>query len=166
MPPLLRLTDFILVLFFFIIAIVAPLFDAQSILPRHFYPKLLLDLSSRYAAMYGDYLVEERPHFFVGLVWMELVVLWPLSVVNLVGVLGGKGWFGRSCLVFGVSMTTSMVAILSELIGSGRASDKLLMMYFPFLGLALLAFVRGLVSSSSKIADSGKRVVFARKKRA
>ncbi|KAL9264417.1 hypothetical protein AKJ16_DCAP10079 [Drosera capensis] len=58
------------------------------------------------------------------------------------------------------------VAILSELIGSGRASDKLLKMYFPFLGLALLAVGRGLISSSGKIADSGKRVVFARKKRA
>ncbi|KAL2938071.1 Kinesin-like protein KLP1 [Bienertia sinuspersici] len=59
------------------------------------------------------------------------------------------------------------VAILSELVNSNKASDKLKMVYFPFLGLAVLAILRGMLPSSCKTISVGKKsVVAGRKKRA
>lgn len=58
------------------------------------------------------------------------------------------------------------VAILSELTLSKRASERLLTMYFPFLGFAILAILRGLTSHSGKTMTIGKRLVLNRKKRA
>jgi len=58
------------------------------------------------------------------------------------------------------------VAILSELIQSSKASEKLLMVYYPFLGFAVLAVLRGLLPVSCKTATFSKRPVPARKKRA
>ena len=44
------------------------------------------------------------------------------------------------------------------MIGSGKASERLLMMYVPFMGIGVLAVLRGLVSSSTKSTGSvGKR---------
>lgn len=58
-------------------------------------------------------------------------------------------------------------AILSELIGSGKASDKLLLLHYPFLGLGVLAMLRGLLPQSRKTASTvGKGPALARKKRA
>lgn len=59
------------------------------------------------------------------------------------------------------------VAIMSELVGSQKASDKLLKLYFPFVGFGVLAMLRGLVPSSSRsTSDIGKRSGVGRKKRA
>ncbi|PHU12207.1 hypothetical protein BC332_19137 [Capsicum chinense] len=58
------------------------------------------------------------------------------------------------------------VAILSELQGSERASDKLLMLYYPFLGFAVLPILRGLLPHSGKTISIGKRSAIGRKKRA
>uniref|UniRef100_M1CE65 Uncharacterized protein n=1 Tax=Solanum tuberosum TaxID=4113 RepID=M1CE65_SOLTU len=58
------------------------------------------------------------------------------------------------------------VAILSEMKNSERASDKLLMVYYPFLGFAVLAILRGLLPHSGKSASIGKRSVIGRKKKA
>ncbi|XP_057455811.1 uncharacterized protein LOC130747018 [Lotus japonicus] len=162
-----KLVDAILFLFFLVIAIVAPLFDAQSCLPLSYYPDFLLDLNKWYTQEYGDYLVVDKPHFFVGLVWHELLFLWPLSLLNLYAILFSKPWFNTTCLIFGVSISTSMVAVLSEMIGSQKASEKLLAMYYPFMGLGVLAVLRGVLAHSSKSASAiGKRSAMARKKRA
>ncbi|GAB4825151.1 hypothetical protein Ancab_008026 [Ancistrocladus abbreviatus] len=165
MGAMTKLIDAILFLFFLLIAIVAPLLDGQTCLPQHYYPQILGDLKSWYSTEYGDYLSVEKPHFFVGLVWLELFLLWPLAIANLVGLASGKSWFNTTSLIFGVSMFTSMVAILTELICSGRASDKLIMLYTPFIGLAALAALRGLLSPSSKSPILGKRPALIRKKR-
>ncbi|KAL9224344.1 hypothetical protein vseg_000388 [Gypsophila vaccaria] len=162
-----KLLDFTLFLFFLMIAIICPLFDAQSCLPQEYYPKALVDLNSWYAHEFGDYLVTEKPGFFVGLVWMELCFLWPLSILNLYGIVSKKPWFNTTCLIYGVSMATSMVAIISEILGSNKASDTMKMIYFPFMGVALLAVLRGLICSTSGTPTVGKRpVLAARKKRA
>ncbi|KAK6242516.1 hypothetical protein SCA6_007905 [Theobroma cacao] len=58
-------------------------------------------------------------------------------------------------------------AILGELLGSPKASDKLLMVYSPFTGFGILAMLRGLVPHSGKAAPTtGKGPALARKKRA
>ncbi|KAI4331050.1 hypothetical protein MLD38_029278 [Melastoma candidum] len=110
--------------------------------------KLLDDLCA--AREYGDYLVVERPHFFVGLVGLDLAFHWPLCLVNLAGILGSKPWFLTTCLVYGVSLVTSMAAILPELMWSSKASDNLLMVYSPFFGFGVLAMLRGLLPRHRK----------------
>ncbi|KAB5541448.1 hypothetical protein DKX38_014422 [Salix brachista] len=150
----LKLIDFILFVFFMVIAVAAPLIDAQTCLPLAFFPDFLINLKRWYGHHYGDYLIIEKPHFFVGLVWLELLFQWPLSLLNLYAILASKSWFNTTCLIYGASVLTSMVAILAELLGSGKASDDLLMMYYPFLGLGMLCIVRGLIQNSSKISGS------------
>ncbi|XP_020204842.1 uncharacterized protein LOC109790144, partial [Cajanus cajan] len=107
-----------------------------------------------------------KPHFFVGLVWLELLFQWPLAILNFYAILTSKPWFNTTCLIYGVSVTTSMAAILSEMMGSKRTSEKLLTMYASFLGLAVLAMLRGLLTCCSSKSTSGKRPALARKKRA
>ncbi|KAL3635486.1 hypothetical protein CASFOL_020033 [Castilleja foliolosa] len=166
MGLLCKLVDAALFVFFLVIAIVAPLIDAQTFLPSHLFPPFLLDLKSWYAQEYGDYLISEKPHFFVGIVWLELIFQWPLAVASVYGIAAGKSWLNTTCLLYGASTLTSMVAILSELSLSNRASDQLLTMYYPFLGFAILALLRGLLGNSGKNITVGKRAALPRKKRA
>nr|GLL23000.1 transmembrane protein 97 [Ipomoea trifida] len=166
MGALLKLTDFVLFIFFLVIALAAPLFDAQCVLSPDLYPTSLVDLKAWYAKEYGDYLVSEKPHFFVGLIWLELLFAWPLSIISLYGIAAGKSWVSTTCLLYGTSTLTSMVAILTEQMQSKRASDKLLMMYYPFLGFAVLAILRGLLAHSGKSTTIGKRPALNRKKKA
>ncbi|XP_055824764.1 uncharacterized protein LOC129893281 [Solanum dulcamara] len=161
-----KLLDLLLFVYFLLIAIVAPLFDGQVALPKHMFPPVLVDLKSWYTQEYGDYLVSEKPHFFVGLIWLELLFAWPLSLLSLYAIAAGKSWINTTCLLYGVSTLTAMVAILSEMKGSEKASDKLLMVYYPFLGFAVLAILRGLLPHSGKSMSIGKRSAISRKKRA
>ncbi|TMW86784.1 hypothetical protein EJD97_020891 [Solanum chilense] len=166
MGAFVKLLDLLLFVYFLLIAIVAPLFDGQVALPKHIFPPVLVNLKSWYTQQYGDYLVSEKPHFFVGLIWLELLFAWPLSILSLYAIAAGKSWIKTTSLMYGVSTLTAMVAILSEMKNSERASDKLLMIYYPFLGFAILAILRGLLPHSGKSLSIGKRSVIGRKKRA
>ncbi|KZV17706.1 hypothetical protein F511_01515 [Dorcoceras hygrometricum] len=161
-----KLVDSILFFFFLIIAIVAPLIDAQTCLPQHLFPSFLVELKSWYATEYGDYLISEKPHFFVGIVWLQLLFQWPLAIACLYGIAAGRSWLNTTCLIYGVSVFTSMVPTLSEMALSNRASDKLMMIYFPFLGFGLLAFLRGLTTKTVKSVTIGRRPAINQKKRA
>ncbi|XP_057792598.1 uncharacterized protein LOC131009316 [Salvia miltiorrhiza] len=165
MGAICNLVDVVLFVFFLIIAAAVPLLDAQTCLPQHLFPPSLLELKSWYTQNYGDYLVAEKPHFFVGLIWLELVFQWPLALASLYGIVAGKPWLSTTCLIYGASTLTSMVAILAEMKLSERASDKLLNMYLPFLGFAALAVLRGLFGHSEKSVTIGRRPLM-RKKRA
>ncbi|PIN08293.1 hypothetical protein CDL12_19126 [Handroanthus impetiginosus] len=166
MGALCKVVDAVLFIFFLFIAIVAPLIDAQTCLPQHLFLPFLVELKNWHVQEFGDYLVSEKPHFFVGIVWLELLLQWPLAVASVYGIVAGKSWFSTTCLIYGVSTLTAMVAILAELTLSNRASDQLLMIYFPFLGFAILAFLRGLLTHSGKSKAIAKRLVLNRKKRA
>ncbi|PWA54375.1 Transmembrane protein 6/97 [Artemisia annua] len=50
--------------------------------------------------------------------------------------------------IIGFRNSCSQVAILSELVGSGRASQKLLIVYYIFLSFAVLVILRGLLPHS------------------
>lgn len=113
MGVVLKLVDAILFLFFLLIAVVAPLIDAQTCLPLSYFPEFLVQLKEHYTQDYGDYLLAEKPHFFVGLVWLELLFQWPLALLNLYAILTSKPWFNTTCLMYGVSTSTSMVSLLS-----------------------------------------------------
>ncbi|VVB07411.1 unnamed protein product [Arabis nemorensis] len=66
----------------------------RSSTAKQFFPAFLVDLNRWYMAEFGDYLSMEKPHFLVGLIWHELLLLWPLSIVNIYAVLAGKSLFG------------------------------------------------------------------------
>ncbi|KAM0943831.1 putative EXPERA domain-containing protein [Dioscorea sansibarensis] len=135
----------VVVLFSAVLVVAVPLIDAQTCFSSSLYPAQLVEFKSWYAEQYGDYLMKEKPGFFLGLVWIEVLLLWPLSIANVYGILSGKRWAATTSLMAGVSSGTSMAALMGELIGSGRASNKLLQMYFPFVFFAIFAIIRGLV---------------------
>lgn len=113
MGALLKLVDATLFVFFVVIAVAAPFIDGQTCLPQSFFPEVLVELKSWYARTYGDYLVSQKPHFFVGIVWVELLFQWPLAVANLYGILAAKSWLNTTCLIYGASVFTSMVTFSS-----------------------------------------------------
>ncbi|XVF85653.1 hypothetical protein PTKIN_Ptkin17bG0133900 [Pterospermum kingtungense] len=168
MGALCKVVDSILLLMFLIISVVAPLFDSQTCLPETIYPDVLVRLNKWYAGEFQDHLLVKKPHFFVALVWLELVFQWPLALLNVYGMLSSKPWFNTTCLAFGASIITYMAAILGEMLGSQKAPDKLLMMYCPFLGFGALALVRGLLAPQpgNSAPAMGKGPALARKKRA
>ncbi|KAM7275538.1 hypothetical protein ACFE04_017404 [Oxalis oulophora] len=162
-----KLLDLTLLIFNSIIAIAVPLIDAQTCLPQNYFPQALINLKQSYAKEAGDYLVNEKPGFFIGLVWLEIFLQWPLALLNIYGILGSKSWVKTTCLIYGVSVFSAMMAILGDMTNSGKASDKLFMMYYPFFGFSILSILRGLMPSSGKDTPSGsRRPAILRKKRA
>ncbi|KAG9155088.1 hypothetical protein Leryth_011072 [Lithospermum erythrorhizon] len=166
MGPWIKLVDAILFIFFLIIAIAAPLIDFQTILPLDLYPTFLVDLKSWYAKEYGDFLVSEKPSFFVGIVWVEMFLQWPFAIASLYAIVMSKSWLNTTSLVYGGSCLSTMAAIMAEILGSERPSEKLQMMYFPFMVFAALALLRGLLPiNSGKTVMISRRPILNRKKR-
>ncbi|KAI3986642.1 hypothetical protein MKX01_014180 [Papaver californicum] len=139
-----KLMNGLLLIYFLFMVIVTPLFDCQSCLPTSFFPDVLVDMN---------------------MAIIRLLVMWPLCIVNFYGIFTSKSWVKKTCLIYGVSTATSMVAILSEMIRSSRDSSTLLSFYVPFLGFALISFVSGLVPHSLSV-NVMKTSVMKGKKRA
>ncbi|EER98394.1 hypothetical protein BDA96_02G119000 [Sorghum bicolor] len=157
--------DALVAVFSLTIAVAAPLIDAQSVLPHTLYPAPLLELKRWYAAEFGDYLVAQPPAFFRGLVCLELSFQWPLAVATLYGILTRRRWAATTSLMAGVATLTSMSAVLGEILGSGKATPKLLQMYAPFAVFAVIAILRGLCSCSGRTTAGSSLGPSARKKR-
>ncbi|XVF43394.1 hypothetical protein PTKIN_Ptkin02bG0036700 [Pterospermum kingtungense] len=141
-----KVADGILLLTFLTIVVVAPVLDAQTYLPQTMVPNMFIRLHNWYITEYQDYLLVDKPLFFVALMKLELVFQFPLALVNIYGLLTSKPWFNTTCLIFGASFITSMTALLGELMGSPKSSEKLVMLYSPFWGCAVVALLRGLLS--------------------
>ncbi|CAN1232419.1 Sigma intracellular receptor 2, partial [Linum perenne] len=167
MGAFVKLVDFLLFFVFLVIALAAPLFDAQTCLPSDYFPEALVDLKEWYGKEFGDYLTTEKPHFFVGMIWLELLFQWPLAILNLYAILGSKPWFNTSCLIYGASLISTMVVpILADMVLSEKDTEKMMMIYAPFLGAGVVALLRGFVPHSAKSGSGApKRPAFGRKKR-
>ncbi|KAK1260904.1 hypothetical protein QJS04_geneDACA018081 [Acorus gramineus] len=149
--------DAVLTPFFLLISVAAPLIDAQTVLPGCLFPRFLSNLKSWYADINGDYLMRDHPGFFVGLVWLEIAVQWPLAVANAYAVTVGRRrcrWYPTTCLLYGASTASGMAAIVGELVMSGRGTKELMMVYLPFMFVSVLSVLRGLVSCSSSSSSS------------
>eukprot|EP01018_Ginkgo_biloba_P009844 Gb_12134 [translate_table: standard] len=144
-----KLLDILLLIYFFVMFANAPLLDAHLLLPPQVFAKLLRDLLDSIIREYGDYLLRDKPPFFVGLVWVEILVQWPLVIANIYGILTGKRWVRSTCFIFGVSTATSMAPVLADIYAMGEAGKQLMPVYFPFLIFPLMAIGRGLVPVSS-----------------
>ncbi|KAI0504991.1 hypothetical protein KFK09_015948 [Dendrobium nobile] len=110
--------DAVIVLFSAVLIVAAPLIDGQNCLPAQFFHPLLIDLKRWYVEEFGDYLSKEKPHFFVGLVWIEIVLLWPLSIANVYGILARRPWVATTLLMAGVSIITSMLIVAKLVVNS------------------------------------------------
>jgi len=153
--------DMLLLAFFSLVTIATILIDSQSILPACLFPDALRHLADWYATEYGDYLVKNKPPFFVGCVVVEILVQCPLAIANVYGIIKGKRWFQTTCLIYGVCTATTMIPILADILASDSASSELLGMYIPFLIFPLIAIGRGLAP-----IQSFKSSAFRVKKRA
>ncbi|XP_038876784.1 sigma intracellular receptor 2-like [Benincasa hispida] len=155
MGALLKLFDSILFVSFLVHALAPPLIGAQLLLPQTLFPDLLIHFKNLYITQSGDYLMAEAPPFFIGLLWLELLLQWPLTLLNLYAISAAKPWLHTTCLIYGVSLFSAMAAIAAELLGSQKASGILLNMYLPFLGLGVFATLRGLMPRCSKATAIG-----------
>ncbi|TKW31602.1 hypothetical protein SEVIR_2G116300v4 [Setaria viridis] len=129
--------DLAIAVFSLSIAVAAPLLDGQSVLPGDLYPAPLVELKRWYAAEFDDYLMARPPGFFRGIICHELAFQWPLAVATLYGLLTGRRWVATTSLMSGVATLTSMSAILGDMLGSGKATPKLLQILWhleKFLG--------------------------------
>ena len=101
--------DAVVALFSLIMAVAAPLFDSQVVLPLSLYPPPLVDVFRWFIAEFDNYIVADRPPFFRGLIWLDLDFLWPVSVANLYGILVRRRWSATTSLMAGVYMLTYLV---------------------------------------------------------
>uniref|UniRef100_A0ACD5U7P4 Uncharacterized protein n=1 Tax=Avena sativa TaxID=4498 RepID=A0ACD5U7P4_AVESA len=110
--------DGAVVVFSLIMAIAAPLFDSQIVLPRCLYPAPLVDIHRWFIVEFDHYLVADPPPFFIGLVWVDLAFLWPVCVANLYGILTRRRWAATTSLMAGVYMITYLVSIFAFALSS------------------------------------------------
>ncbi|CAL4906059.1 unnamed protein product [Urochloa decumbens] len=103
--------------FSLLIAVAAPLFDSQVVLPRHLYPAPLVSVYQWFAAEFDHYLIADPPPFFRGFVWIALAFLWPVCVANLYGILARRPWVATTSLMAGVFMLTYLSAMFGEMFG-------------------------------------------------
>lgn len=159
--------DAVAALFSLVMALGAPLFDSQVVLPLSLYPAPLVDVFRWFVAEFDNYIVADRPPFFRGLVWLDLAFLWPVSLANLYGIIARRRWSATTSLMAGVHMLTYLSAMFGEMLGSGRATPKLLGLYVLFLVFAVASVARGLCSRSAQATPAAgpSPVLAAPKKR-
>ncbi|XP_050206926.1 uncharacterized protein LOC126656398 [Mercurialis annua] len=154
MGVVLKIVDAILLMNYVIMAFGTPLIDSQTCLPAEMFPEVLIKLRGWYTQGCGDFLYDEKPTFFMAMVWTEMIFHWPLVLMNIYGMLNAKPWFKTTCLIYGTSIATSMVPILAVVLGSGRASTELLWNYYPYMAMAILGMVRGLLPTKTAPATA------------
>ncbi|PUZ69338.1 hypothetical protein GQ55_2G099600 [Panicum hallii var. hallii] len=141
--------DAVVALFSLTMAVAAPLFDSQVVLPANLYPAPLVGIFRWFVAEFGHYVVADPPPFFRGL-----------------GILARRRWSAATSLMAGVHMLTYLSAMFGEMLGSGRATRKLLQLYALFVVFAIASVLRGLGWCSTQATPAGPSPAHpARKKR-
>ncbi|RLN31180.1 transmembrane protein 97-like [Panicum miliaceum] len=137
--------DAAVALFSLVIAVAVPLLDSQVILPRHLYPAPLVSAFKGFVDEFDHYLLAAPPPFLHGFVWLALTFLCPVCVANLYGILARRRWVAAATtLMVGVTMLTYMSGMFGEMLGSGRATPKLVKFYSAVVVIAVALVVRGL----------------------
>ncbi|KAF3674791.1 putative transmembrane protein 97-like [Capsicum annuum] len=108
MGDFLNLFDLLLFMYILFMSIALALIDGHFALPEHMFHPLLVNLKNWYIQEFGDYLVSEKLHFFVGLIWLDLFFAWPLCVLSVYAIANGKSWINTTCLLHGASTLTSL----------------------------------------------------------
>ncbi|XP_066353410.1 uncharacterized protein [Miscanthus floridulus] len=158
--------DAAVALFSLVIAVAAPLIDSQVVLPRHLYPAPLVSVFQWFVDEFDHYLLAGPPPFLHGFVWLTLTFLWPVCIANLYGILARRRWVAAATtLMAGVTMLTYLSAIFAEILGSGRATPKLVKFYSPFVVIAVALVLRGLCLCSDLEVPATAVESYVQKKR-
>ncbi|PUZ67441.1 hypothetical protein GQ55_3G434100 [Panicum hallii var. hallii] len=138
--------DVAVALFSLVIAVAALLIDAQVVLPRRLFPAPLVRVFQWFVDEIDHYLLAGLPPFLHGFVWLALTFLCPVCIANLYSILARRRrWVAAATtLMAGVIMLTYLSGIFGEMLGSGRATPKLVKFYSPFLVIAVALVLRGL----------------------
>ncbi|XP_058071366.1 uncharacterized protein LOC131220507 [Magnolia sinica] len=156
-PILVKIADVILLPFFLLIAVFVLLIDVQICFPTRTFPQFLVDLKEWYIEEFDDFLMVERPPLIVAAVWLVILFQWPLAIASIFGIIGKKSWYKTTYLMYGVSACSVMAPVLGHMIGTGKASDKMVMIHSSVLGPALIAILRGLVPPPIPFKSSAKK---------
>ncbi|XP_050210977.1 uncharacterized protein LOC126661205 [Mercurialis annua] len=160
MGAITKVIDTMLFLNFIIMALAVPLMSGQLCLPLKLYPKFLINLMKWYSHEFGDHLYSHNPpNYFRGISWWDLLFHFPLVCLGLYGILGAKPWFNTVCLMYGASISATMAAIIGDFCGAGKGSDTIMLGYYPFFGVGILAMLRGLLPPSAKPSASASAMV-------
>eukprot|EP00850_Spirogloea_muscicola_P000354 SM000001S04756 [mRNA] locus=s1:2006109:2009344:+ [translate_table: standard] len=137
--------DALLVAFFALHILTTVLVDAQLVLPAERFPAALQSLVRWHVATYKDFLVGEKPLWFVSLVWCEVLFQLPFYVVAVYAFLYERSWIRVPAIVYAAHTATTMVPILTVILCSSLSrADRLALtgVYLPFLVLPLLVLLR------------------------
>ncbi|GJM95456.1 hypothetical protein PR202_ga12194 [Eleusine coracana subsp. coracana] len=144
-----KVVDATSVLFSLTVTVAVPLIDSQVVLPTGLYPASFVRVNRWFAAEFDHYLLADPPPFFRDLIWLLLTFLWPVCIANLYAVITRRcRLIATSSLMAGVFMLTYMSALFGEMLGSRRATPKLVGFYTPFAVVAATLVLRGLCSYS------------------
>eukprot|EP00850_Spirogloea_muscicola_P016012 SM000127S26628 [mRNA] locus=s127:139931:146473:+ [translate_table: standard] len=106
--------DALLVAFFALHILTTVLVDAQLVLPAERFPAALQSLVRWHVATYKDFLVGEKPLWFVSLVWCEVLIQLPFYVAAVYAFLYGRSWIRVPAIVYAAHTATTMVASRNE----------------------------------------------------
>jgi tryptophan-rich sensory protein len=96
----------------------------RAVLPHEWYPRAVLKVVDDYANILRDDLVRGVPAWFAGLVWMELIVQIPLSVLLLWAYHTKSNVLRPAVLVYAAHVLTTMAPIFFHFNESLKAPHK------------------------------------------
>jgi len=161
MVSITKVIDIILVLFLINVATTAPL-DLGLLLQLRGGPTSS-PLLPWYKIKVGEYLATQKPAWFIGIVWLEVFFLWPLSVLNLYALVKRPHppphWFRFTSLIYGASYAASLIPVTAEVIQlkSGGVPSAILVLYFLFIGCGALLMYRGSLTSPADTTPTAKK---------
>lgn len=118
-------------------------------LPHDWYPQPLLKVVDDYANTLGDNLVRGVPAWFAGLVWMEIIVQIPMSILLLWAYHAKAKILRPAVLVYSAHVLTTMVPIFLHFNETMQAPHKWCVMtiYAPWVVMPVLMAARVVLAS-------------------
>eukprot|EP00270_Netrium_digitus_P015012 TRINITY_DN5195_c0_g1_i1.p1 TRINITY_DN5195_c0_g1~~TRINITY_DN5195_c0_g1_i1.p1 ORF type:complete len:167 (+),score=40.29 TRINITY_DN5195_c0_g1_i1:53-553(+) len=137
-----RPADVFFIAFFIIHIPTAILMDGQMVLPPWLFPQFLQKGLSFHILTFQDFLVRERPSWFLGLIWCELLLQVPFFLAGTYAFIKGKEWIRTPALLYCAQASGSMVPILAAIVTEVSMSvterAALGSLYLPFLIIPIL----------------------------
>ncbi|EFJ29615.1 hypothetical protein SELMODRAFT_91736 [Selaginella moellendorffii] len=117
--------------------------DSTAVLPMSCFPAAIQALVRWHIRTSGDYLMRDKPPFFLGLVFCEIFVQLPLYIANAIAFYYGKPWGRTTGIIYGVHTATTMIPILFDILCSQVPTKfQLFSIYVPYLIIPLIVLVR------------------------
>lgn len=105
-----RVVDRVLLVYLVVQAVVAPILHSPACLPGHVVPAFSVEFRTWFIETFDDYLLSEKPHFVVGILYLELFFQWPLALAFVYAVATTNSRFiATTSLIYGVSVISISV---------------------------------------------------------